>query len=188
MAKSGEMSISDADKALKKIADEARAVAASRAIELIEYDEEITSEDSKGDKNAAENWLPAVGEEVLIVTMAGKTGTIESLSKNKATVRAGVLSMEVKLTDLRPSRKKPQKPRASLEKYRKERHHQIKPLLQLGIAALPFRQVRTQLTSAESLLTMLSGPSKMHLEHFHLAQSFLLFTGWGKREGLGQLS
>lgn len=120
MAKSGEMSISDADKALKKIADEARAVAASRAIELIEYDEELTSEDSKGDKKAAENWLPAVGEEVLIVTMAGKMGTIESLSKNKATVRAGMLSMEVKLTDLRPSRKKPQKPRGSQEKYRKE--------------------------------------------------------------------
>lgn len=120
MAKTGEMSISDADKALKKIADEARSVAASRAIELIEYDEEITSEDSKGDKKSAENWLPAIGEEVLIVTMAGKTGTIESLSKNKATVRAGMLSMEVKLSDLRPSRKKLKKQRASQEKYRKE--------------------------------------------------------------------
>lgn len=119
-AKSGEMPVSEADKALKKIADEARAVAASRAIELIEYNEEITSEDSKRVKKSSEKWVPAVGEDVLIVTMAGKTGTIESLSKNKATVRAGMLSMEVKLSDLRPSRKRSKSPRVSQEKYRKE--------------------------------------------------------------------
>lgn len=102
-ATQGDMSIADASQALSVIAGSARSAAEATLAEL--YDDGPSSPTST-------DWVPAVGDQVAILSMAGRVATVESINmqKKKATVRAGSMVIgDVAFCNLR--RQEPPKPR-----------------------------------------------------------------------------
>lgn len=109
--KAGSLSVTEADQALRGIANTARVSAKSKAIEALEasFDDDSPNQNPPNHSNSGSQWMPEVGDTVLIVTMGGKVATVESVNprKGKLTVRAGILSMETSVSEIRPYKGSP---------------------------------------------------------------------------------
>lgn len=81
-AKGGRISVADAWRALSDIVGDARSAAEITLAEV--YDDEISS-------SSQSDWVPSVGDDVAVLSMAGRVATVESVNiqKKRATVRAG---------------------------------------------------------------------------------------------------
>ena len=80
-AKNGAITMADASQALSVIAGSARSAAEATLAELFDDGSTSTSSD----------WIPSVGDQVVVLSMAGRAAIVESVNKQKkkAAVRAG---------------------------------------------------------------------------------------------------
>ena len=95
-AKSGEVSVAQADQSLRNIAQSARSSAASSLAQVFD--------DADASTTSNEIWIPNVGDSVAVLSMGGRVATVESVnkSKGKVTLRAGMLTIgDVDISDIR---------------------------------------------------------------------------------------